>query len=533
MAIFGLGSKKNEGGIMDAIRCDEKDFLIWKWRPAGQAANSTKKENAIRTGSSLSVRPGQAAVFLYQQQEGEYDIIKGPYNSVIKTENMPVLASIIGAAYAGGTPFQAEIYYFNLARGMEIPFTIPYFRVIPSEPQYKAYDIRVAVKGTLVFEIPSQKEYIKSLFEAWGGSDTTLAELEEKVKSLLTQEVKQIVTNAPKDTGIFVMHFNQLIGEMGQYILSRLQQKIANRFGILATDITISDIRYDEDSESYARLVRITEEQAQMFNLEQEKNALLSFQIQRETMRTDADVRNESTRRMMDMQMDHQADMMARMREEAQFAQHHQTMAAAHQAELMNEAAAHRANMATETAAHRSNLASESQFINAHQINVQADVMKTGLSGMGQMGSMNLGGGDGHMNPAGMMTSMMMGTAVAGQMGQMMNNMGTALNQNMQQQQQQQVPGMTPPPMPQTAPPPPPMPNVANVQYYVSFNGQQAGPFDFNQIAQYVQAGQLNQSTMAWCDGMPNWTPLGQIPAFGALFQQPSGACPPPLPPTM
>ena len=137
---------------MDAIRCDEKDFLIWKWRPAGQDANSTKKENAIRTGSSLSVRPGQAAVFLYQQQEGEYDVIKGPYNSIIKTENMPVLASIIGAAYAGGTPFQAEIYYFNLARGMEIPFTIPYFRVIPSEPQYKAYDIRVAVKGTLVFD---------------------------------------------------------------------------------------------------------------------------------------------------------------------------------------------------------------------------------------------------------------------------------------------------------------------------------------------------------------------------------------------
>ena len=63
MALFGFG-KKNEGGLMDAIRCDEKDFLIWKWRPAGQEANSTRKENAIRTGSSISVRPGQAAVFL-------------------------------------------------------------------------------------------------------------------------------------------------------------------------------------------------------------------------------------------------------------------------------------------------------------------------------------------------------------------------------------------------------------------------------------------------------------------------------------
>lgn len=520
MGLFGLGSKKNEGGLMDAIRCDEKDFLIWKWRPAGQDVNTTNKENAIRTGSSLNVRPGQAAVFLYQQQEGEYDIIKGPYNGNVSTENMPVLANIIGAAYAGGTPFQAEVYYFNLARGMEIPFTIPYFRVVPAEPQYKAYDIRVAIKGSLVFEVPAQKEYIKSMFEAWGGSDTTLAELEEKVKSLLTQEVKQIVTNAPKDTGIFIMHFNQLIGEMGNYILARLQNKIASRFGILATDITISDIRYDEESESYARLARISEEQAQMFNLEQEKNALLAFEIQRETMRTDADIRNKSAQRMMNMQFDHQEDMMARMRQEAQFAQHQQSMAAAHQAQLMNEAAANRANVATETAAHRSNLASESAYIGAHQVNVQADVMKTGLSGMGQMGAMNLGGGDGHMNPAGMMTSMMMGTAVASQMGQMMNNMGSALNQNMQQQQ---TSGLTPPPMPQTV-----------ISYYVSVNGQQAGPFDINQLAQFVKGGQINSATMAWCEGMSAWTPMSQIPALCGLFQpQTQGACPPPMPPTM
>ena len=97
MGLFGF-RKKNEGGLMDSIRCDEKDFLIWKWRPLGQDVNTTNKENAIRTGSSINVRPGQAAVFLYQQQEGEFDVIKGPYNSIIKTENMPILAGIIGAA---------------------------------------------------------------------------------------------------------------------------------------------------------------------------------------------------------------------------------------------------------------------------------------------------------------------------------------------------------------------------------------------------------------------------------------------------
>ena len=462
------------------------------------------------------MRPGQAAVFLYQQKEGEYDVIKGPYNDIIKTENLPILASIIGAAYAGGTPFQAELYYFNLAKNMEIPFTIPYFRVVPAEPEYKAYDIQVAIKGTLAFEVSSQKEYIKYLFEAWGGNDTTLEELESKMKSLITQEVKQIVSNAPKDTGIFVMHFNSLIGEIGQYILARIQNKIAHRFGVLATDITISDIRYDEENSGYVNLKRITETQTHMFNLENEKNALLSYQIQRETMRTDADIRNMSAARMAEMQLNHQEDMMARMREESQFAQHQQTLTAADQAQMMNQAGIHRAN-----------LASESAFFGAHQANLQADVMKTGLNNMGDMGAMNLGGGSGHMNPAGMMTSMMMGTAVASQMGGMMNNMGSAINQSMQQPHMNQ----TPPPMPGGPQTPPPMPGAQTVQYFINVNGQQYGPCDTNTLAQMAQAGQINAQTMVWANGMPGWAPISTVPALAPLFQAPQGGmCPPPFP---
>ena len=146
---MGLLNKNKEGGIMDGIRCDEKDFLIWKWRPSGRSVNSTKKENTIRYGSSLNVRPGQAAIFLYMNKDGEYDVIKGPYSDIVKTDNFPVLSSIVGMAYAGSTPFQAEVYYINMMKGLEIPFLIPFFRVVPAEPEYKAYDIQVAVKVTL------------------------------------------------------------------------------------------------------------------------------------------------------------------------------------------------------------------------------------------------------------------------------------------------------------------------------------------------------------------------------------------------
>ena len=123
---MGLFNSSKEGGMMDMIRCDEAEYLIWKWRPLGNEANSTKKENAIRYGSSLRVKDGEVAVFVYSQKDGpSQDYIIGPYDETIKTANFPVLSSIVGLAYAGGTPFQAEVYFINLAGNIQIKFGIP------------------------------------------------------------------------------------------------------------------------------------------------------------------------------------------------------------------------------------------------------------------------------------------------------------------------------------------------------------------------------------------------------------------------
>lgn len=111
---MGLFSKKKEGGLMDVIRCDEQEYLVWKWRSSGEA-NSTHKENAIRYGSSLRVKEGEVAVFVYKQDNGEMqDFIVGPHDDTIKTANFPVLTNIVGLAFGGNSPFQAEIYFINL-----------------------------------------------------------------------------------------------------------------------------------------------------------------------------------------------------------------------------------------------------------------------------------------------------------------------------------------------------------------------------------------------------------------------------------
>jgi hypothetical protein len=146
-------------------------------------------------------------------------------------------------------------------------------------------------------------------------------------------------------------------------------------------------------------------------------------------------------------------------------------------------------------------LQTETNFIGAHGLNQQTDVLKTAASSLGEMGSM---GGGGAMNPAGMMTGMMMGGAMGTQMAGMMNNMG----QQMQNQQ--------------NVPPPPPQ-----IQYSVAVNGQTMGPFNMQQLQQMVQNGQLTTTTHVWKQGMAGWEAAGGVNELSSLF----GSMPPPPPP--
>ena len=90
---MGLFDKNNrKGGFMDEIRCDEPSYLIWKWHPSGVQSGQTVRENSIRWGSSLRVKDGEVAVFVYKQKDGTMqDFIEGPFDQIIKTANFRLL----------------------------------------------------------------------------------------------------------------------------------------------------------------------------------------------------------------------------------------------------------------------------------------------------------------------------------------------------------------------------------------------------------------------------------------------------------
>ncbi len=380
-------SKKN-GGFMDQIRCDEPSYLIWKWHPAGSQPNSNR-ENAIRWGSSLRVKDGEVAVFVYKQKNGiMQDFIEGPFDQIIKTANFPVLASIVGLAYEGGTPFQAEIYFINLAQIIQTKFAVPFFDVY--DPRFLDFGIPVAVRGTISFRISDYRAFIK----LHRMDNFSLNDFQLQIRDAVSRYVKNAVANAPADHNIPVVQIERKTMQITELVEEDLKQRLSDNFGVSVSGIDIGTIEIDKTSDGYHQLMKVTQD-------------MTTATVQAQTAVNIKEMQDKQR-----IEAENYAETLRIQREESQYAQRKQTQSA---------------NFA------------------AYQVEKQAEVGVAGANALGQMGSN--GAGDvsgGGFNPASMMAGMAIGGAMGQNIAGTMNNMMAGMNQPVQA-------GVTPPPVPNIA----------------------------------------------------------------------------------
>lgn len=287
---MSLFRKPQAGGFMDEIRCDEPSYLIWKWHPAGSVTGNNNRENAIRWGSSLRVKDGEVAVFVYHQKDGTtQDYIIGPFDQKIETNNIPVLANVVGLAYAGGTPFQAEIYFINLANIIQVKFGIPFFDVY--EPRFMDFGVPVAVRGTVSFKISDYREFIK-LHRL---NEFNLVDFQRQIRDAASRYIKDVVTNAPAEHNIPVIQLENKTAQINDVVEYDISQRLSEDFGVTVSGVDIGAIEIDKQCDGYRQLMAVTRE-------------ITAAKVQAET-----------------------ADYVERLRiqrEEGQYAQHKQTQSA-------------------------------------------------------------------------------------------------------------------------------------------------------------------------------------------------------------
>ena len=377
---MGLFNKNT--GLMDVIRCDEESYLIWKWHPKGSETNTTNRENSIRWGSSLRVKDGEVAVFVYKQKDGTVqDYIVGPFDQSINTSNLPILTSLLGLAYAGNSPFQAEIYFINLAQIIQNKFAVPFFDVY--DPRFADFGVPVSVRGNLNFKITDYKNFIK-LHRL---IDFNVDDFQNQIKDAVSRYVKNTVVTLPVKENIPLVQIESKITDINESLENDLKLRLKENFGVDVTSVDVSTIEIDKTSEGYKELMQVT------------KN-ITSQTIQAET---EAKLKNIADKQRIEIE--NYEENLRINREEGQYAVHKQTQTE---------------NMA------------------AFQVEKQAEVGIAGAEALGHMGengagNVNLGGSSNGFNPAAMMASMAVGNVVgqniAGSMSGIMNTSQNNVNE--------------------------------------------------------------------------------------------------------
>lgn len=248
-----LSNRPKTNSLLDVIRCDEPSYLIWKWHPTDSDNCNSHRENSIRWGSALRVKDGEVAVFVYRQKNGlMQDFIVGPFDQIIKTANFPVLSRIIGLAYAGDSPFQAEVYFINIARIIQVKFGIPFFDIY--DPRFLDFGVPVAVRGTIHFNIQDYREFIK-LHRLISFS---LDDFQKQIQDTTMRYVKDTIANVPMTHNIPLVQIETKVAQINNIIETNLSERLNKEFGINVLGVDIGTIEIDKSSDGFHQLMAIT-----------------------------------------------------------------------------------------------------------------------------------------------------------------------------------------------------------------------------------------------------------------------------------
>ena len=353
----------------------------------------------------------------------------------------------------------------NLSKGSQVNFAIPFFDVF--DPRLQDYGVPVSVHGTIVYSIEDM-DLFHSVNKNEAFSDETF---QQKLRGTVTKFVKGVVTNAPTDAQIPVVQLERKILEISNLIQQYVKPQVEQLFGITVRQLDITRMNIDKESRGYRELKALTADLERERVMAQHNAQISNFNLQ-----------NDLNQDQLKMQSTLNLDAMKRQQEMQLGAQEQiQDMNLENQRETMR--------IQREEMQRASRLQTEQTFLGAHQANLSAGVLNNatdnGINAFRQQAQMGAA----------------MGMGAAPQMP----GMGGA----------PQMPGMQ---MKQATP---------QVSYMVGVNGQQAGPFDWNQLQQLVSQGQLTQQTYVWKQGMANWDFAGNVQELQPLFMN---AAPPQMP---
>ena len=218
-----------KGQFIDVIHWvdDTRDTMVWRFE---------RYDHAIMYGAKLTVREGQAAVFIH---EGQLADVFPPGLYQLETNNMPIMTALQHWDHGFSSPFKSEIYFVNTTRftgqkwGTRNPIMLrdPEFGPLRLRA-FGSYSIRVKDPGLFMTEIVGTD------------GEFTTDEINVHIRDVVVQEFSRVVAGS----GIPALDMAANNDRLGKLVSEAMAPALA-QYGLAMPDFVIENISLPEEVE--------------------------------------------------------------------------------------------------------------------------------------------------------------------------------------------------------------------------------------------------------------------------------------------
>ncbi|MCT2539135.1 SPFH domain-containing protein [Sedimentimonas flavescens] len=218
------------GEFIDVIHWtdDTRDTMVWRFEREG---------HAIKYGAKLTVREGQAAVFVH---EGQLADVFGPGLYMLETNNLPILTTLQHWDHGFRSPFKSEIYFVNTTRFNDLKWGTKN-PIIARDPEFGP--IRLRSFGTYSMRVSDPAKFMSEIVGTDG--EFTADEISFQIRNVIVQEFSRVVAGS----GIPVLDMAANTGDLGKLVAKAIEPVVGN-YGLSIPEFYIENISLPEAVEA-------------------------------------------------------------------------------------------------------------------------------------------------------------------------------------------------------------------------------------------------------------------------------------------
>lgn len=210
------------GEFIDVIHWvdDTRDTMVWRFEREG---------HEIKYGAKLTVREGQAAVFVH---EGQLADVFTPGLYMLETNNMPIMTTLNHWDHGFRSPFKSEIYYVNTTRFNNLKWGTKN-PIMVRDPEFGP--LRLRSYGTYSIRISDPARFLTEIVGTDG--EFTMDEISFQIRNIIVQEFSRVIASC----GIPVLDMAANTAELGKLVASQISATLTD-YGLSMPELYIENI---------------------------------------------------------------------------------------------------------------------------------------------------------------------------------------------------------------------------------------------------------------------------------------------------